>query len=278
MSPIDSHGLPENIRRAMLREPTIRKNFTFVCPICGTQTSFDKPCGKCGVIMTRHSVAAAQYRKEFVSAVETACIPKPRAEGYTTASIFPAPGDSITFWVPGKAEPQGSKKAYVPLDKNKNPYLDRNGRIIVNVIDDNSAGKQWKAAVARTARLHFARAPHEGPVEWLFEFVMIRPQCHFGSGRNAECVKDSAPAFHIIRPDTLKLSRSVEDSLTGIAWLDDSQVVRQTATKAYGAHPGVQITVWPTTVINRGNATPTASQPELPIVKPPPEEPLPLPL
>jgi Holliday junction resolvase RusA-like endonuclease len=46
-------------------------------------------------------------------------------------------------------------------------------------------------------------------------------------------LKASAPANHTIKPDVTKLVRSLEDSLKGIVWLDDSQVVKQSASKRY---------------------------------------------
>ncbi len=46
------------------------------------------------------------------------------------------------------------------------------------------------------------------------------------------------------RPDLDKLCRACLDSLTGIVWRDDAQVVRLEASKDYGA-PGVMIWVEP---------------------------------
>ena len=46
------------------------------------------------------------------------------------------------------------------------------------------------------------------------------------------------------RPDLDKLCRACLDSLTGIVWRDDAQVVRLEASKGYGA-PGVVIWVEP---------------------------------
>ena len=48
-------------------------------------------------------------------------------------------------------------------------------------------------------------------------------------------LKPSAPKHPIVKPDTTKLMRALEDALTGICWRDDTQVVIQTAHKAYAA-------------------------------------------
>jgi Holliday junction resolvase RusA-like endonuclease len=69
-----------------------------------------------------------------------------------------------------------------------------------------------------------------------------RPKAHYGSGRNADKLKDSAPAFPLGKPDVDKLSRGVMDALTGIIFRDDSCVVTKRASKRYG-RPGVAIEV-----------------------------------
>jgi len=242
---LDPSNLPEAMRRAMLRDPAIRP----ATPLRQIRST-DKE----------------QWEQRDAEACGRA---------------HPAPGDSITFWVDGKPEPAGSKQAFCPTNKaTGEPYRGPRGRIIINVVDDNPKSKEWKKVVARAARLHFTRAPHDGPVECRFEFVVTRPQYHFGTGKNAEQLKDAAPHFPTAKPDTLKLSRGTEDALTGICWIDDSQVVNQTATKRYGTLPGVQITISAVTVINPGNTRP--AQPELtlppaPAAKPEPEDELPLP-
>jgi len=248
---LDPSNLPENLRRAMLREPDPRSRqaMTWNCPHCGfTNGSLTAKCAECHKLPWKKT--------------------------------NPAPGDSITFWVDGKPEPAGSKQAFCPTKPDGEPYRGPGGRIIINVVDDNPKSKEWKKVVARAARQHFTREPHDGPVECRFDFIVTRPQYHFGTGKNAEKLKDAAPHFPTVKPDTLKLSRGTEDALTGICWIDDSQVVNQTATKRYGTQPGVQITIRAVTVINPGNTRPT--QPELtlppaPAAKPEPEDQLPLP-
>lgn len=214
---LDPSNLPENLRRAMLRDPSIRQ------------------------------AAAIQRREAFPN---------------------PAPGDSITFFVEGKPEPGGSKSSFVPTNENGDPYRGfaapgKKGRIIVNTVDANPHVKEWKKAVMRAARIHFTRAPHDGPVEWEFRFILTRPKAHYGSGRNAERLRDDAPSFPTGKPDCVKLCRGTEDALIGICYTDDSKVVNQTSSKRYGPIAGVEITIRAVTVINPGNTRPT--QPELPI-------------
>ena len=110
----------------------------------------------------------------------------------------------------GHAEPAGSKKAFVP-QKDGKPFRDRNGRIIVNVTDDNPKSKGWKAQIAETVGVQWEGRPLlDGPVAVEFVFYRQRPKGHFGTGRNAGRLKAWAlRLFPTTKPDTLKLARGV---------------------------------------------------------------------
>lgn len=100
-----------------------------------------------------------------------------------------------------------------------------------------------RLAVARSS-LYMGREP----VAVELEFTMPRPKSHMGTGRNAEQLKGSAPAFHRGKPDLDNLCKAVMDELQGEGQLvqDDSQVVALKASKRYGGvgeTPGVTIRV-----------------------------------
>lgn len=137
--------------------------------------------------------------------------------------------NQITFTVLGKPEPAGSKRAFV------NP---KTGKAIVT--DANAKSKPWKQEVA--ARAHEAmqgRSVMTGPLHMTLVFRVARPKGHYGSGRNAGTLKQSAPLFPTSKPDVTKLVRGVEDAMTGVVYRDDAQVHWQNARKVY-AHDGVQ--------------------------------------
>jgi crossover junction endodeoxyribonuclease RusA len=75
--------------------------------------------------------------------------------------------------------------------------------------------------------------PFFEPVLIALTFKLHRPLSHYGSGKNARLVKPSAPKHPAKVPDIDKLTRAVLDALTSIVWVDDSQVVRLTASKVY---------------------------------------------
>lgn len=132
----------------------------------------------------------------------------------------------LLFVVRGKPEPGGSKTAGVS----------KGGTHFVR--DSNPAVKEWRRRVAdKAAEAMAGRDLLQGPLRLEAAFYLTRPGSHLGSGRNAGKVKPSAPEFPITRPDTTKLLRAVEDALKDVVWGDDSQVVRQEASKWY-ALPG----------------------------------------
>jgi Holliday junction resolvase RusA-like endonuclease len=58
---------------------------------------------------------------------------------------------------------------------------------------------------------------------------------HYGTGRNAELVKLSAPIFKATAPDSDKLIRLIGDALTIAGVIaDDALIVRILAEKRYG--------------------------------------------
>jgi Holliday junction resolvase RusA-like endonuclease len=146
--------------------------------------------------------------------------------------------------VAGKAEPAGSKRAFVP-QKNGQPFRSKtNGRIVVSVVDDNPNGRDWKNRVADAARQQWgARLLLTEPLWFRATFYLLRPKGHHGTGRNAAVVKESSPQFPDGRPDVLKLTRAIEDALSGVVWKDDSQIVSERIDKRYGDKPHVEIEI-----------------------------------
>jgi crossover junction endodeoxyribonuclease RusA len=66
-------------------------------------------------------------------------------------------------------------------------------------------------------------------------FWFARPASHYGTKNGALYLKPSAPAQPVSARlgDVDKLSRAVLDALTGVAYLDDRQVILLQASKGY---------------------------------------------
>jgi Holliday junction resolvase RusA-like endonuclease len=139
----------------------------------------------------------------------------------------------ISFFVEGIPAPGGSK-SFFGLSK-------KTGRAILG----DAGGKRnkvWRRAVRETAE---ALKPEvlSGPARFSVVFYMPRPKKHFTSKGE---LRPDAPKFHLKAPDCSKLTRSTEDALKGITWVDDSQVVSQSAIKVWAdgqQKAGARITV-----------------------------------
>jgi len=142
----------------------------------------------------------------------------------------------ISFSVPGIAQTAGSKRAF--------PFKRRDGRLGVAVSDDNPRSKDWKAAVAWSARQTVGSGfvPLRCALEVEFTFYRLRPKGHkIGkAGPNKGWREHPYPNG---RPDVLKLARACEDALTGVLWHDDSQIVTETLRKRWAEAPRVEIRV-----------------------------------
>jgi Holliday junction resolvase RusA-like endonuclease len=133
----------------------------------------------------------------------------------------------IEFCVLGKPETAGSKQAF--------PFKRPDGRVGVRVVDANKRTKSWQQEVRFAARCNYDGPVLTGAVHLLLMFFVQRPKGHFGTGRNAGKIKASAPRLPTKIPDLLKLSRAIEDALTGVIYQDDSQITSEVLMKRYAS-------------------------------------------
>lgn len=106
----------------------------------------------------------------------------------------------------------------------------RSGKYRPIVRKDSDRTDAWEQAVAWAARRAMEGAPPiAGPVVLEVTFWFVRPK---------------RPANPYPPIDLDKLARSTADALSGIAYLDDRQVVRLLAEKRYAEDPGARIEVW----------------------------------
>ncbi len=136
------------------------------------------------------------------------------------------PEQILYVFVRGIPVPQGSMKAFVVK-----------GRPILTSTQKNL--KPWRNQVAMEASSIYHNPVTDKPIAIVLEFKMPCP-------KSLPKTKWRLPAK---RPDLDKLIRAILDSLTGVVFKDDSQVVTITAMKryAYDGYPGVKI------VINESN-------------------------
>lgn len=120
---------------------------------------------------------------------------------------------SIAFRVEGKPIQQGSMRAF-------------NNHIVHSKTKELLA---WRALVAIAAK-RAGCTPISGAISISMDFKYARPKT----------VKRDEPT---VPPDLDKQIRSILDALSGVAYIDDSQVTQIAATKAYADWQGVEITV-----------------------------------
>ena len=82
----------------------------------------------------------------------------------------------------------------------------------------------------------------EGPVELNLMFHVPRGKTHYGTGKNSDTVKDSAPEYTTVS-DIDNYSKFVMDCLNKRAFADDRQVVRLIAEKRFSKDPMIEIEV-----------------------------------
>lgn len=149
----------------------------------------------------------------------------------------------IEFFIPGVARPGGSKKAFAIRNRSGAIVTRANGSPVIVITDDAKGNKEWKQQCAIFAKQYFAGPPLTGPLRVSFAFVRTRTKAHFKSNGQ---VKDWALIERPVqKPDVTKLVRAAEDALTGICWVDDSQIVEQFASKDFGDTPGLKVTIEP---------------------------------
>lgn len=137
-------------------------------------------------------------------------------------------GTGISFAVPGRAQPGGSKRGFA-----------RGQRVMI--VDANPNVGAWKERVALVAASHAPTVLLDCALELHLSIFLQRPRGHFGTkGLNA---KGHATPYPTSKPDATKLLRAIEDALTGIIWTDDARVVTQHVFKRWGPRDEVLVSV-----------------------------------
>ena len=127
----------------------------------------------------------------------------------------------LDCWIPGRPRPQGALKTFAVAGKAYGRHTD--------------STLSHRAHVISTLAEDWDREPLTGAVAVDVVFTFARPKSHYGTGRNADVVKESAPEHHIQRVDGDKLARLLGDSLemAGVV-ADDCQIVEWRIRKLWG--------------------------------------------
>ena len=132
----------------------------------------------------------------------------------------------LTFVAYGTPRPQGSAKAFV-----------RGNRAFIT--SDNPKLKPYRHTLTQVALEELRRNVPEGPLCSRGVGVEVSIVWHIAKPKS----KAKRVTHITTKPDTDKLARAVLDSLTGVGYEDDAQVVSLYARKLYGTPERTEVRV-----------------------------------
>lgn len=156
----------------------------------------------------------------------------------------------LVVTVLGEPKGKGSTKSFIPKRGDGSMVTRPNGAPMVVTTDDSGKpGKAWASMVAGSVAeamqdAGMAPVPKAVPVVLEMIFYRPRPAAHFGTGRNADVLKPSAPMAPSTKPDVDKLVRAILDALKSVAWYDDGQVTGAPAWKVFGMPARCELRLW----------------------------------
>ena len=104
-------------------------------------------------------------------------------------------------------------------------------------------GKSDKQDFLLMAQVNRPKAPITTPIRLRLKFFFSRPKSHYGTGKNAQTLKDSAPLVHVSKPDCDNLQKFVMDALNKVFWADDSLIYSIEAIKYYSDTPRIEVSL-----------------------------------
>lgn len=131
--------------------------------------------------------------------------------------------DSISFVIQG-----------TPPTKAR-PRFTRTGRTYV----DAKTRKAEASVLAAYLETSGERTPHAGPVSIIVDAAFAPPKS-WPKTKNGLAISGLLP--HLRKPDLDNIIK-ILDALNGVAWIDDSQVVRITATKRHAETPSLSVLI-----------------------------------
>src|SRR5262245_61845112 len=133
----------------------------------------------------------------------------------------------IRFEVLGKPQPQGSTRAFIPKGWKR-----------AVITTDNTRMKPWRQEVGQAALMAVIWPKGGTTPAFPVEPVELTVRFYFARPKSASVKKRPG---HTVKPDVDKLLRATLDSLTGILYADDAQVVETHCRKHYGGPERVEI-------------------------------------
>lgn len=149
--------------------------------------------------------------------------------------LHPVTMPEVNFTIPGTPKAQPRVKGRIA---GKGP------KSFVQVYTPDTAD-DWKRTVATFTRIKMKVTP--GPIDLMLSFRIQRPKAHFGTGKNAQKLREAAPFYHAQKPDVDNLAKAVIDAMVDSGRIDDdSNVISLVVIKNWvESDPGCLVTVKP---------------------------------
>jgi len=112
----------------------------------------------------------------------------------------------------------GFIRQYDPSAADKGDFL--------SIVQSNSPEKPFNCPLKVEIILHFSR-----------------PKSHYRSGKNNHLLKDSAPLWHISKPDADNCAKFIFDALNKVYWKDDGCICNCSIIKKYSDKPRTEISI-----------------------------------
>lgn len=126
----------------------------------------------------------------------------------------------LHIWIDGMPQSKGSG---IPFRNRRTHKL--------GVRSTNKNVKCWEEMIRLKVLQEWRSGPLVGPIKAEMTFCMTRAWGAIGLELLITELDPSAGFYHMKRPDLDKLQRAVLDALTGVVYVDDSQVVMIEASK-----------------------------------------------
>jgi len=133
---------------------------------------------------------------------------------------------------------KGCSGVDVKLENGKVERLYRKKDFFIHNYDPSAKDKE---EIRRMVRTLAPEKPLDEPLEVIIFLYYSRPKNHYGTGRNANKLKDSAPWWKTTTPDRDNADKIYLDALKGLFWSDDARICAGPVIKQYSEIPRTEI-------------------------------------
>ncbi len=147
----------------------------------------------------------------------------------------------ISFFVPGEPQGKARPRSSVMTKADGSVVRGKSGRAVIRHYTPKKT-EDYEANIATFYRQAKTGAPTLQPVILVLEIVHSVPESWPKWKRELVAKGSMLP---VTKPDSDNILKVVKDSLNGVAWVDDTQVVGTINVKLYGNYPGVGVTIIP---------------------------------